>query len=77
MQKPRVSIKIETDSEAVFRMMYKTGTIRVKIAAGDHGSGLVLLDESTEPAIHALPKKNGGKLILRDINGKKKELSAN
>jgi hypothetical protein len=39
--KPRVSIK--PDGEAVFRMMDKTGTIRVKIASDDDGSGLVLL----------------------------------
>ena len=75
--KPRASIKIEPDGEAVFRMMDKLGTIRVKIAAGEDGSGLVLLDDSTEPAIHALAKKEGGKLTLRDNNGKKKELSAN
>jgi hypothetical protein len=75
--KPRVSIKIEPDGEAVFRMMDRTGTIRVKVAAGEDGSGLVLLDGSTEPAIHALAKKDGGKLTLRDRNGKKKELSAN
>ena len=33
--KKRASIKVEPDGEIVFRMMDKTGTIRMKIGAGE------------------------------------------
>jgi hypothetical protein len=70
--KQRVSIKVEPEGEILFRMKDQTGTIRVKLGAGEDGSGLVLLDDATEPAIHALAKKNGGKLTLQDKSGKKR-----
>jgi len=69
----RANIKVEPSGEVVFRMMDKTGTIRVKLGANEDGSGLVLLDNSTEPAIHALAKKEGGKVSLLK-EGKKREL---
>jgi hypothetical protein len=72
--KRRASIKVEPEGDVVLRLMDKTGDIRVKLAAGEDGSGLVLLNESTEPAIHALSKKNGGKVTLLDESGKKREL---
>jgi hypothetical protein len=53
-------------------MKDQTGTIRVKLGAGKDGSGLVLLDDATEPAVHALAKKNGGSLTLQDKRGKKR-----
>jgi hypothetical protein len=65
----RANIKVETDGTVVFRMMDKTGTIRVKLAANEDGSGLVLLDDSTEPAIHALAEKDGGRITVQDKNG--------
>jgi hypothetical protein len=70
--KQRVSIKVESEGEILFRMKDQAGTIRVKLGAGEDGSALVLLDDSTEPAIHALAKKNGGSLTLRDKSGKKR-----
>lgn len=68
----RVNIKVEENDEVVFRMRDAKGTIRIKLGAGEDGSGLVLLDDSTEPAIHALAKKNGGSLTLQDKSGKKR-----
>jgi hypothetical protein len=53
-------------------MKDQAGTIRVKLGAGEDGSALVLLDDSTEPGIHALAKKNGGSLTLQDKSGKKR-----
>ena len=70
----RANIKVESNGEVVFRMMDERGTIRVKVGASKDGSGLVLLNDSTEPGVHALAKKDGGKLTLQDDKGKKREL---
>jgi hypothetical protein len=69
----RVSIKVEPEGEVVFRMRDNTGTIRVKIGASENGSGLVLLDQHTNPGVHALAKENGASLTVTDKSGKKKE----
>jgi hypothetical protein len=71
--KKRASIKIEPDGEIVFRMMDRSGTIRVKIGAGEDGSGLVLLDDQTNPGIHALAKKSSSSLTITGADGKKRE----
>jgi hypothetical protein len=70
--KQRVSIKVEPEGEILFRMKDQAGTIRVKLGAGEDGSALVLLDDSTEPAIHAQAKEKGGVLTLQDKRGKKR-----
>ena len=67
----RASIKVEDDGTVMFRMMDKTGTIRVKLGANSDGSGLVLLDDATEPAIHALAKKRAGKITITDNTGER------
>lgn len=69
----RTSIRVEPNGEVVFRMSDATGTIRVKMGAGEDGSGLVLLNDDTNPGLHALAKKNGTSLILTDKDGKKRE----
>jgi len=55
----RAQLKVEPDGEVVFRLRDTKGTIRVKLGAGDTGSGLVLLDEKTEPAIHMIARRAG------------------
>src|SRR5688500_5452113 len=60
----RVSIRAEKGGEVVFRLKDAKGTIRVKIGASEDGSGLVLLDDSTNVGIHALAKKGGTTLTL-------------
>jgi hypothetical protein len=54
----RSRLNIERDGEVVFRMLDENGTIRVKLGAGEHGSGLVLLDETTEPGVHLLARRS-------------------
>lgn len=71
--KERASVKVEDTGEVVFRMRDSGGTIRVKLGASESGSGMVLLDGDTNPAIHAVAGKDGGKFTLRDNAGKKKE----
>lgn len=69
----RASIRVEPGGDVVFRMSDATGTIRVKLGAGEDGSGLVLLNDATNPGLHALAKKNGTSLTLIDKDGRKRE----
>ncbi len=50
----RAQIKVEPNREVVFRLRDRDGRIRVKIGASRTGSGLLLLNEATEPGVHAL-----------------------
>jgi hypothetical protein len=50
----RALIKVEDSGEVVFRLRDQDGTIRVKLGASRTGSGLVLLNEDTEPGVQAL-----------------------
>ena len=53
----RSRLNVEKDGQVVFRLLDQRGTIRVKLGAGEDGSGLVLLDERTEPAIHLVARR--------------------
>lgn len=55
----RSRINVEPDGEVVLRLLDRNGTIRVKLGAGENGSGLVLIDEATEPAVHLLARRAG------------------
>lgn len=69
----RASIRAEADGEVVLRLRDANGTIRVKLGGSLNGSGLVLLNDSTNVGIHALAKKNGTTLTLINKEGKKRE----
>lgn len=53
----RGQFTIEPDGEAVFRLRDQGGTIRVKIGASNDGSGLLLIDETTEPGVQILARR--------------------
>ena len=53
----RAQFNVEPSGEAVFRIRDASGDIRVKLGGGDDGSGLVLLDETTEPAVHIVARR--------------------
>jgi hypothetical protein len=53
----RSRLNVESDGAVVLRLMDQKGTIRVKLGAGEHGSGLVLLDEATEPGVHLVARQ--------------------
>jgi hypothetical protein len=55
----RSRLNVEPTGEVVLRLLDKNGTIRVKLGAAEDGSGLVLLDEATEPAIHIIARRTG------------------
>lgn len=53
----RSRLNVEPGGEVVFRLFDQTGTIRVKLGAGEDGSGLVLNDETTEPGVHIIARR--------------------
>ena len=53
----RSRLNVEKDGQVIFRLLDQRGTIRVKLGAGVDGSGLVLLDEHTEPGIHLVARR--------------------
>ena len=55
----RSRLNVESDGEVVLRLFDKNGTIRVKLGASEHGSGLVLADEATEPGVHIVARRVG------------------
>jgi hypothetical protein len=69
----RASIKVEENGEVVLKLLDDKGTIRVKLGADKGGSGLVLLDDSTNPGFHASAKSMGATLTLVDKQGTKRE----
>lgn len=65
----RSRLNVEPEGEVVFRLVDHTGTIRVKLGADEGGSGLLLLDHATEPAVHILTGKSGPTVTLRGAGG--------
>lgn len=55
----RSRLSVESDGAVVFRLFDKNGTIRVKLGAGEEGSGLLLADEATEPGVHIIARRTG------------------
>ena len=55
----RSRLNVEQTGEVVLRLLDKNGTIRVKLGASEGGSGLVLADEATEPALHIVTRRTG------------------
>jgi hypothetical protein len=55
----RSRLNVEPSGEVLFRLIDRNGTIRVKLGAGDTGSGLLLIDEATTPAVHMIARQMG------------------
>ena len=55
----RARIDVEEGGEVVLRFVDPDGTVRVKLGAGENGSGLLLLDEETEPGVHLIARRRG------------------
>jgi hypothetical protein len=53
----RSRLNVEDSGEVVFRLLDEHGTIRVKLGAGEDGSGLLLIDETTEPAVQLVARR--------------------
>jgi hypothetical protein len=70
----RANLQVEPGGEAVFRLRDAQGAIRVKLGASEDGSGLLLLDDRTEPAVQVLAKKSGTTVTLAEKGKEKKVL---
>lgn len=68
----RAQLNVEAGGEAVLRLRDSKGEIRVKLGAGGDGSGLLLLDGSTEPGIHMLANTSGTSVSLTSRNGQRR-----
>lgn len=71
----RAQLNVESGGEAVFRLRDSAGQIRVKLGADGQGSGLLLLDGSTEPGIHLLSKTTGTSLTLTSRGGARRVIT--
>lgn len=71
----RAQLNVEADGEAVFRLRDSNGEIRVKLGAGGEGSGLLLLDGSTEPGIQMLARKGGSSVTLTNSGGQRRVIA--
>ncbi len=71
----RASIRVEPGGEVVFRLTDQKGTIRVKLGAGEDGSGLVLNNDATEPGVHILAKSDGSSLKLKNKDGRERAIT--
>src|ERR687898_2110065 len=61
----RAQLKVEPGGQVVFRLRDQTGQIRVKLGADEAGSGLVLMNETSEPGVHVLATRAGTSLALQ------------
>jgi hypothetical protein len=68
----RGQLNVEASGEAVLRLRDASGEIRVKLGAGDDGSGLLLLDTSTEPGIQMLAKAGATSVTLTNRHGQRR-----
>jgi hypothetical protein len=71
----RAQLNVESNGETVFRLRDSKGEIRVKIGAGGDGSGLLLVDGSTEPGIHMLAKSTGTSVTLTNSGGQRRVIT--
>ncbi|MGH2588091.1 MAG: hypothetical protein ACRDJE_24485 [Dehalococcoidia bacterium] len=65
----RSRLGVEPDGEVVFRLLDEAGTIRVKLGASADGSGMVMLDNGTEPAVQMLATTAGPTVTLTGKDG--------
>lgn len=73
--KVRASIRVEQpDGQLVFRLADQEETVRVKLGADRKGSGLVLLNDTTEPGVHMLAKDDGTIVTLANKGGQQREI---
>jgi hypothetical protein len=61
----RAQLNVSPDGQVVFRLRDEQGTVRVKLGADENGSGLLLLDATTNPGVHALATRARTGLTLQ------------
>jgi len=59
----------ETNGEVIFRLRDEKEIIRVKLGASEEGSGLLLINDLTEPGVHLLAKQDDTSLTITNQSG--------
>jgi hypothetical protein len=59
----------ETNGEVIFRLRDEKEAIRVKLGASEEGSGLLLINDLTEPGVHLLANQDDTSLTITDQSG--------
>jgi hypothetical protein len=67
----RAQFSVEASGEVVFRLRDEHGIIRVKLGATQEGSGLVLINDQTEPGVQILARPGETVLTLSEQGGEK------
>jgi hypothetical protein len=70
----RARLGIKGGTTAELDLFDRTGTIRVKLGAGERGSGLVLADDSAQPGVHLLAQRGETRLTLKEPGGKERAI---
>ncbi|MGE5811166.1 MAG: hypothetical protein ACM339_06665 [Ignavibacteria bacterium] len=68
----RSSLRLEPEGEVILRFFDNKGEIRFKAGASEKGSGLLLINNLTNPGVQIIAKDIGTSLKLIDKNGKEK-----
>jgi hypothetical protein len=68
----RSRLNVEPGGEVVLRLMDPSGAIRVKLGAGDNGSGLMLADETAQPGVHLVARKGATHVTLKAPGGQER-----
>ena len=63
---------MESNGEVVFRLRDAQGTIRATMGASEDGSGLLLINDLTEPGVQILADQNSTSLTLTEEGGAKR-----
>jgi hypothetical protein len=71
----RARLNVEPSGEVVLRLLDRRGTIRVKLGAGEDGSGLLLANDATEPGVHLLAKADGSSIRVANKDGRERRLA--
>jgi hypothetical protein len=71
----RASIDVVPEGDVVLRLRDESGTIRVKMSANRSGSGLLLLDASTEPGVQLDAAEAGSRIRLTNRDGRNREIA--
>ena len=61
----RARFTTEENGEVVLRLIAANGELRVKLGAGNDGSGLLLANSATEPGVHVLAHGKSATLKLK------------
>ena len=59
----------ETNGEVIFRLRDEEEIIRVKLGASEQGSGLLLINDLTEPGVHLLARQDNTSMTITDQSG--------